>query len=254
MLDDRPRSASASATATRCWARSACASVPRARSWRSSAPAAAARARCCGWSPAWRPRARAASCSTAARSRRPLAQGRHGVPGAAPDALAAGDSTMSRSACRATCPRASARRRGRRSSSGGSASRASPTPCRRLSRAAWRSGRRSPAPWSPARRPAAGRAVQRRRRADPPVAAGGAAAACGSEDRPTCSWSRTISTRRCSWPIGWSCWAASRAAIRLDLTVPLPRPRPRDGVALGRLRERLFAELPHGPADLAPAA
>jgi len=43
--------------------------------------------------------------------------------------------------------------------------------------------------------------------------------------------------------------------VRLDLTVPLPRPRPRDGVALARLRERLFAELPHGPApDLAAAA
>ena len=36
--------------------------------------------------------------------------------------------------------------------------------------------------------------------------------------------------------------------IRLDLSVPLPRPRPRDGVSLARLRERLFAELPHGPA------
>jgi len=43
--------------------------------------------------------------------------------------------------------------------------------------------------------------------------------------------------------------------IRLELTVSLPRPRPRDGVALGRLREQLFAELPHGPAlELAAAA
>jgi len=43
--------------------------------------------------------------------------------------------------------------------------------------------------------------------------------------------------------------------IRLDLPVPLPRPRPRDGAALTRLRERLFAELPHGPAlKLAAAA
>jgi hypothetical protein len=37
--------------------------------------------------------------------------------------------------------------------------------------------------------------------------------------------------------------------------VSLPRPRPRDGVALGRLREQLFAELLHGPAlELAAAA
>lgn len=36
--------------------------------------------------------------------------------------------------------------------------------------------------------------------------------------------------------------------IRLDLPVPFPRPRPRDGLALARLRELLFAELPHGPA------
>ena len=42
--------------------------------------------------------------------------------------------------------------------------------------------------------------------------------------------------------------------IRLELPVPLPRPRPRDGVALARLRERLFAELPHGPAAELPAA
>jgi sulfonate transport system ATP-binding protein len=43
--------------------------------------------------------------------------------------------------------------------------------------------------------------------------------------------------------------------VRLDLAVALPRPRPRDGVALARLRERLFAELPHGPAPkLATAA
>jgi sulfonate transport system ATP-binding protein len=43
--------------------------------------------------------------------------------------------------------------------------------------------------------------------------------------------------------------------VRLDLTVPLPRPRPRDGVALARLREKLFAELPHGSAtELATAA
>ena len=43
--------------------------------------------------------------------------------------------------------------------------------------------------------------------------------------------------------------------IQLDLPVPLPRPRPRDGVALARLRERLFAELPHGPvAQLSAAA
>ena len=43
--------------------------------------------------------------------------------------------------------------------------------------------------------------------------------------------------------------------IRLDLTVPLPRPRPRDGAVLARLRERLFAELPHGPTvELASAA
>jgi sulfonate transport system ATP-binding protein len=37
--------------------------------------------------------------------------------------------------------------------------------------------------------------------------------------------------------------------VRLDREVPLPRPRPRDGVALAGLRERLFAELPHGPVD-----
>ena len=43
--------------------------------------------------------------------------------------------------------------------------------------------------------------------------------------------------------------------IRLDLAVPLPRPRPRDGSTLAKLRERLFAELPHGPAiDLQAAA
>jgi sulfonate transport system ATP-binding protein len=42
--------------------------------------------------------------------------------------------------------------------------------------------------------------------------------------------------------------------VRLDLSVPLPRPRPRDGVSLARLRERLFAELPHGPAAAMPAA
>ena len=42
--------------------------------------------------------------------------------------------------------------------------------------------------------------------------------------------------------------------IRLDLPVPLPRPRPRDGMSLARLRERLFAELPHGPATAMPAA
>jgi sulfonate transport system ATP-binding protein len=42
--------------------------------------------------------------------------------------------------------------------------------------------------------------------------------------------------------------------VRLDLEVPLPRPRPRDGVALAELRARLFAELPHAPVDLAPAA
>ena len=42
--------------------------------------------------------------------------------------------------------------------------------------------------------------------------------------------------------------------IRLDLDVPPPRPRPRDGVALARLRERLFAELPHGPVAQLPAA
>ena len=43
--------------------------------------------------------------------------------------------------------------------------------------------------------------------------------------------------------------------IGLDLPVPLPRPRPRDGAVLTRLRERLFAELPHGPAlELAAAA
>jgi sulfonate transport system ATP-binding protein len=43
--------------------------------------------------------------------------------------------------------------------------------------------------------------------------------------------------------------------IRLDLSVPLPRPRPRDGLALARLRERLFAQLPHGPpAELSVAA
>ena len=51
-----------------------------------------------------------------------------------------------------------------------------------------------------------------------------------------------------SSPIAWSSWAASPGRIRLDLAVPLPRPRPRDGVALARLRERLFAELPHGPS------
>jgi sulfonate transport system ATP-binding protein len=39
--------------------------------------------------------------------------------------------------------------------------------------------------------------------------------------------------------------------VRLELEVGLPRPRPRDGVALGALRERLFAELPHGPVELA---
>ncbi len=42
--------------------------------------------------------------------------------------------------------------------------------------------------------------------------------------------------------------------IRLDLPVPLPRPRPRDGLALARLRERLFAELPHGPPPELSAA
>mgnify|MGYP000573624046 CR=1 FL=1 len=42
--------------------------------------------------------------------------------------------------------------------------------------------------------------------------------------------------------------------VRLDLPVPLPRPRPRDGMSLARLRERLFAELPHGPATAMPAA
>jgi sulfonate transport system ATP-binding protein len=42
--------------------------------------------------------------------------------------------------------------------------------------------------------------------------------------------------------------------VRLELEVALPRPRPRDGVALAGLRERLFAELPHGPVDLADAA
>ena len=42
--------------------------------------------------------------------------------------------------------------------------------------------------------------------------------------------------------------------VRLDLEVPLTRPRPRDGVALAALRSRLFAELPHGPVDLAAAA
>ncbi len=42
--------------------------------------------------------------------------------------------------------------------------------------------------------------------------------------------------------------------IRLDLAVPLPRPRPRDGAAMAELRARLFAELPHGRIDLAPAA
>jgi sulfonate transport system ATP-binding protein len=42
--------------------------------------------------------------------------------------------------------------------------------------------------------------------------------------------------------------------IRLDLPVPLPRPRPRDAIALAHLRERLFAELPHGPAAEMPAA
>jgi sulfonate transport system ATP-binding protein len=43
--------------------------------------------------------------------------------------------------------------------------------------------------------------------------------------------------------------------VRLELELALPRPRPRDGVALAGLRERLFAELPHGAAvDLAEAA
>ena len=42
--------------------------------------------------------------------------------------------------------------------------------------------------------------------------------------------------------------------IRLELPVALPRPRPRDGIALARLRERLFAELPHGSAAELPAA
>ncbi|MFL5332808.1 MAG: ABC transporter ATP-binding protein [Geminicoccaceae bacterium] len=42
--------------------------------------------------------------------------------------------------------------------------------------------------------------------------------------------------------------------VRLDLPVPLPRPRPRDGVALARLRERLFAELPHRPVAAMSAA
>ena len=46
----------------------------------------------------------------------------------------------------------------------------------------------------------------------------------------------------------------SPGRIRLDLAVPLPRPRPRDGAALAQLRAQLFAELPHGPIDLAPAA
>ncbi|MEK0083856.1 ABC transporter ATP-binding protein [Benzoatithermus flavus] len=39
--------------------------------------------------------------------------------------------------------------------------------------------------------------------------------------------------------------------VRLELEVSLPRPRPRDGTALAALRERLFAELPHGPVELA---
>jgi hypothetical protein len=42
--------------------------------------------------------------------------------------------------------------------------------------------------------------------------------------------------------------------VRLDLEVPLARPRPRDGVDLAALRSRLFAELPHGPVDLAAVA
>jgi sulfonate transport system ATP-binding protein len=42
--------------------------------------------------------------------------------------------------------------------------------------------------------------------------------------------------------------------IRLELPVPLPRPRPRDGLALARLRELLFAELPHGPTTELSAA
>lgn len=46
----------------------------------------------------------------------------------------------------------------------------------------------------------------------------------------------------------------SPGRIQLDLAVPLPRPRPRDGAALARLRAQLFAELPHRPIDLAPAA
>lgn len=39
--------------------------------------------------------------------------------------------------------------------------------------------------------------------------------------------------------------------VRLELKVGLPRPRPRDAAALSTLRERLFAELPHGAMDLA---
>jgi sulfonate transport system ATP-binding protein len=42
--------------------------------------------------------------------------------------------------------------------------------------------------------------------------------------------------------------------VRLELEVGCPRPRPRDGVALAGLRERLFAELPHGSSAPAAAA
>ena len=43
--------------------------------------------------------------------------------------------------------------------------------------------------------------------------------------------------------------------VRLELAVGLPRPRPRDGgAALAGLRDRLFAELPHGTVELPAAA
>lgn len=42
--------------------------------------------------------------------------------------------------------------------------------------------------------------------------------------------------------------------VRLELEVGCPRPRPRDGMAVAGLRERLFAELPHGSLAHAAAA
>ena len=69
----------------------------------------------------------------------------------------------------------------------------------------------------PARRAAAGRAVQRARRPDPPSRCRRSWCASGSATARPCSWSPTISTRRCSWPTALSSWAVSPGRIRLDL-------------------------------------